>query len=71
MAGIRLVSKTSLGKIESTLDAASEQSPNDLDLLAIRAANLARLPDAYLVARSMKDALGAAEEGMATTPRWP
>lgn len=45
MAGIRLSDvKTSLGKIESTLDAASQQSPNDLDLLAIRAANLASFP---------------------------
>jgi hypothetical protein len=67
MAGVRLDKvQASLGEIRHTLDDLSAQAPNDLDLLAIRAANFANFVDAYLTARSLKDASAAADEGTAT-----
>jgi hypothetical protein len=70
MAGARLSDvKASLGRIDATLGAASQQSPNDLDLLAIRASNLANFVDVYLVARSMKDAAAAADDGISVAAK--
>jgi len=70
MAGIRLDKvQASLGQIQRTLDTLSSESPDDLDLLAVRAGNFANFVDAYLTARSMKDAMTAADEGLATANR--
>ena len=70
MAGVRLDKlQASLGEMQRTLDKLSVESPDDLDLLAVRAWNFANFVDAYLVARSMKDAVAAANEGLATANR--
>ena len=66
-AGVRLDKvQASLGEIQHTLDDLLAQTPNDLDLLAIRASNFANFVSAYLTARSLKDARAAADEGAAT-----
>ena len=70
MAGVRLdKAQASLGQIQRTLDKLSSESPDDLDLLAVRAGNFANFVDAYLTARSMKDAVAAADEGLSTANR--
>jgi hypothetical protein len=67
MAGVKLaVVEASLGQIRRTLDDLSAEAPDDLDLLAVRAANFANFVDAYLTASSLKDASAAADEGVAT-----
>jgi hypothetical protein len=63
MAGVRLDQiQSSLGQVQRTLERLSDQAPDDLDLLAVRASNLANFVDAYLTARSLKNAASAADE---------
>ncbi len=70
MAGVRLDKvQASLGGVQRTLDKLLVESPNDLDLLAVRAGNFANFVDVYLTARSIKDAIAAADEGLATATR--
>jgi eukaryotic-like serine/threonine-protein kinase len=67
IAGARLDKvQASLGQLQKSLDQLLKEDPNNLDLLAIRAGNFANFVDAYLAARSIKDAQAAADDGFRT-----
>ena len=70
LAGTRLDKvQASLGQLQQSLDQLLSEDPDNLDLLAIRAGNFANFVDAYLTARSIKDALTAADQGLSTAIR--
>jgi tetratricopeptide (TPR) repeat protein len=70
LAGARLDKvQTSLGQLQQSLDQLLSEDPDNLDLLATRAGNFANFVDAYLTARSIKDAQTAAEQGLSTAAR--
>ena len=70
MAGARLDKvQASLGQLQQSLDQLLSEDPNNLELLAIRAGNFANFVDAYLAARSIRDAQATAEEGLRTATR--
>jgi hypothetical protein len=70
LAGSRLDKvQTSLGQLQHSLDQLLSEDPDNLDLLAIQAGNFANFVDAYLIARSIKDAQTAADQGLSTATR--
>jgi tetratricopeptide (TPR) repeat protein len=70
MAGARLDKvQASLGQLQQSLDQLLREDPDNLDLLAIRAGNFGNFVDAYLSARSIKDAQTAADQGLSTAIR--
>ena len=70
LAGSRLEKvQTSLGQLQQSLDQLLSEDPDNLDLLAIQAGNFANFVDAYLAARSIKDAQTAADQGLSTATR--
>jgi tetratricopeptide (TPR) repeat protein len=70
LAGSRLDKvQTSLGQLQQSLYQLLSEDPDNLDLLAIQAGNFANSVDAYLTARSIKDAQTAADQGQSTATR--
>jgi hypothetical protein len=61
--------QASLGQLQQSLDQLLTEDPDNLDLLAIRAGNFANFVDAYLTARSIKDAQKVADQGLSTATR--
>ena len=70
MAGVRLDKvQASLGLLQQSLEKLLNEDPHSLDLLAISAGNFANFVDAYLTARSVRDAQTAADQGFTTSAR--
>ena len=58
-----------MGQLQQSLDQLLSEDPDNLDLLAIRAGNFANFVDAYLSARSIRDAQTAADRGLSAAAR--
>jgi tetratricopeptide (TPR) repeat protein len=57
--------KSTLGEVSKTIDALDKSAPDDAELKLSRARMLANFVDAYLAAGALKDAEGAANDGLA------
>ena len=57
--------KNTLGAVSGTIDALDKSAPDDAELKLSRARMLANFVDAYLAAGALKDAEGAANDGLA------
>ena len=57
--------KSTLGEVSKTIDALDKSAPDDDELKLSRARMLANFVDAYLAAGALKDAEGAANDGLA------
>lgn len=57
--------KNTLGEVSKTIDALDKSAPDDAELKLSRARMLANFVDAYLAAGALKDAEGAANDGLA------